>query len=90
MLMTTIPFTQTMVTRHHRQTHAFASVMGPVSTAVVVYIAERFVLRLTAGQIMRKGVTRKIKRLMHMVLELHLLFEILQDVLEDAADCGVI
>lgn len=89
------PETHSMTHRVGRlrpETHygTFSLVMGPVSTAVLVYVAERVVLRLTAGQIMRKGVSRKIKRLVNMVLEHHLLFEILQDILEDAADSGFI
>jgi hypothetical protein len=57
--------------------------MGPVATAVLLYAAEKFVVRLSAGQILRKGVLRKIRRLMRMVLEVHILIEIVQDVMED-------
>ena len=60
--------------------------MGPVSTAVLVYVAEKFILRLTAGQILRKGVSRKMRRLTRMLLDCDILVEVLQDVLEDFAD----
>jgi pentose-5-phosphate-3-epimerase len=53
---------------------------------VLVYVAEKFILRLTAGQILRKGVSRKMRRLTRMLLDCHILVEVLQDVLEDFAD----
>lgn len=57
--------------------------MGPVTTAVGLYAIERLATRIMAGQIHRKGVLRKIKRLMSMVLEFHMMCEIMQDVVED-------
>ena len=59
--------------------------MGPVSAAVLVYVTKRFLSRLIAGQILRKGVSRKIRRLTHMMLDYDILVEILNDVLEDVA-----
>jgi hypothetical protein len=60
-----------------------AITMGPVTTAVVLYGIERLVARVSSGQIHRKGVQRKIRRLMSMVLEFHTMCEIIQDFVED-------
>jgi hypothetical protein len=57
--------------------------MGPVSAAVVMYIAERAVTRIANGQLMRRGIIRKIRRLGSMVLEWHMLLEVVYDLLED-------
>ena len=57
--------------------------MGPVSAAVLVYVTKRFLSRLMAGQILRKGVSRKIRRLTHMILDYEILVEIMKDFLED-------
>jgi len=61
--------------------------MGPVSAAVLVYVTKRFLSRLMAGQILRKGVSRKIRRLTHMILDHEILVEVMNDVLEDIVDC---
>lgn len=57
--------------------------MGPVTTAVVLYGTERLLMRIAAGQIHRKGVVRKARRLMSMVLEFHIICSIIEDTLED-------
>jgi hypothetical protein len=57
--------------------------MGPVSTAVVLYVAERLLLRLVAGQLLRKGIARKLRRLFDMIFNVHVMYEILSDYLED-------
>jgi hypothetical protein len=57
--------------------------MGPVSTAVVLYVVERLLTRVVAGQIHRKGIIRKIRRLAYMVVEFHMLSEIFMDIIED-------
>jgi hypothetical protein len=80
------PLSKRTTTGVHGRCHLPKLSMGPVFTAVVVYIAEKFILRLAAGQIFRKGVTRKTRRLLYMILEVHVLLEIVQDVLEDFSD----
>jgi hypothetical protein len=57
--------------------------MGPVTTAVGLYALERLMTRIMAGQIHRRGIIRKMRRLMFIVLEFHMLCEIIQDVMED-------
>jgi len=44
---------------------------------------DRAVRRLVAGQILRKGVVRKMRRLMRMMSEFSVVSEIVQDVIED-------
>jgi Ni/Fe-hydrogenase subunit HybB-like protein len=57
--------------------------MGPVSMAVVLYVGERLLDRLVSGQLLRKGVVRKIRRLLRMILDVHVLYEMFYDYLED-------
>jgi hypothetical protein len=57
--------------------------MGPVTTAVGLYAVERLLTRIMAGQIHRKGVIRKVRRLLSMVTEFHMMWEMMQDVIED-------
>jgi hypothetical protein len=57
--------------------------MGPVSAAVVLYVAERFLSRIIAGQVLRKGVSRKLRRLRVMLTEWHVIYEVACDVLDD-------
>jgi hypothetical protein len=57
--------------------------MGPVSTAVVLYVAERLLTRLVAGQLLRKGIARKMRRLGVMLIEWHLMYEVVCDLLDD-------
>jgi hypothetical protein len=57
--------------------------MGPLTAAVVLYSVDRLVTRVMARQIHRKGVLRKIRRLISMVTEFHMICELVQDVVED-------
>jgi predicted nucleic-acid-binding Zn-ribbon protein len=57
--------------------------MGPVTSAVVLYIAERIITRILKKQVFRKGVIRKLQRLTYMIFEWHIIHEILCDILED-------
>jgi hypothetical protein len=52
--------------------------MGPVCTAVCMYILERFMIRTLTGQLMWKGVPRKMRRLLWMVMHVLILLEIVQ------------
>jgi hypothetical protein len=66
-----------------RQQTALSLSMGPVSMAIVLYVGERLIDRLMAGQLLRKGVARKMRRLMYMILDVHVMYEIFCDCLED-------
>lgn len=57
--------------------------MGPVSTAVILFIAEKAVSRAAKGQLLRKGVIRKIRRLTTMILEWNVVFTVLCDIIDD-------
>ena len=57
--------------------------MGPVTSAVALYIVEKIVTRIVKGQVFRKGVIRKLRRLKNMILECHIMHEIVYDILED-------
>jgi hypothetical protein len=57
--------------------------MGPVTSALVLYVADRMVSRVLKGQILRKGVTRKVKRLFTMFGEMDIIHQWLCDVCED-------
>ena len=57
--------------------------MGPVTTSLVLFVAEKAFTRAFKGQLLRKGVLRKMKRLAHMILDWGILCEVLSDVLED-------
>ena len=66
-----------------RPSNACAMSMGPVSMAVAMYVGERLLGRLVAGQIMRKGIARKIRRLTGMILDAHVMYEVLYEYLEN-------
>jgi hypothetical protein len=51
--------------------------------AVVLYVGERLLGRMVSGQLLRKGVARKIRRLVYMITDVHVLHEVFQDLLED-------
>jgi hypothetical protein len=67
-----------------REKNAMSCVlMGPVTSALVLYVADRMVSRVLKGQIMRKGVARKVKRLFAMLAEMNIIHQFLCDVFED-------
>ena len=66
-----------------RAPNSCAMSMGPVSMAVAMYVGERIIGRLVAGQIMRKGIARKIRRLTGMILDAHIMYEVLYEYLEN-------
>ena len=57
--------------------------MGPVSSALVLYVTDRLVSRVLKGQILRKGVPRKVRYLCTMLMQMNILNEVLVDILED-------
>ena len=61
----------------------FCLTMGPVATAVGLFVAEKAITRAMKGQLLRKGVVRKIRRLAHMFLKFDILYDMLCDMLED-------
>ena len=60
--------------------------MGPVVAALAMYATRRMLTRLVAGQILRKGVHRKIRRLGSMFMEHHVLIDICNELVEDLLD----
>lgn len=62
------------------------TVMGPVVASLVMYAAERLISRLVAGQILRKGVSRKIRILVRLMMTESVLHDVLSDFLEDMSD----
>ena len=67
----------------HRKCNYVPINMGPVISAVGIYVINRIVIRVLKGQVFRKGVTRKLKRLSNMILEWHIIYEMIYDILED-------
>ena len=61
-------------------------VMGPVVASLVLYATERLLSRIMAGQIHRKGLSRKMRRLTSMMTTQSILVEILSDFLEELSD----
>jgi hypothetical protein len=59
------------------------SSMGPVSAAVILYIGERALTRAVNGQLLRRGISRKIRRLVGMICHWHMIYEVVYDMLED-------
>ena len=60
-----------------------ATTMGPITASVVLYVVERVLTRAVHGQLLRRGIARKIRRLVAMVVEWHVLYEVFYDLLED-------
>ena len=60
-----------------------ATTMGPITASVVLYVVERVLTRAVHGQLLRRGIARKIRRLVAMVVEWHVLYEVFHDLLED-------
>ena len=61
-------------------------VMGPVVASLAMYATERVLKRVIAGQLLRKGVARKTRRLMVMIMEPAVLVDVLIDCLEELVD----
>jgi hypothetical protein len=57
--------------------------MGPVSAAVAMYAAERLLARILKGQLFRKGVVRKMRRLVGMILERNNVYEVVCEAFGD-------
>ena len=57
--------------------------MGPVSAAVLLYVGERALTRAVNGQLLRRGISRKIRRLVGMICQWHMIYEVVYDMLED-------
>jgi hypothetical protein len=57
--------------------------MGPVAASLSLYIVERVLTRIYKRQLFRKGIIRKARYLIKMVLEISTLYEVFYDLLED-------
>jgi hypothetical protein len=62
------------------------TVMGPVVASLAMYATERLVSRLVAGQILRKGVARKLRILVRLMMKESVLHGVFSDFLEDISD----
>ena len=60
--------------------------MGPVVASLAMYATERLVSRLVAGQILRKGVARKLRILVRLMMKESVLHGVFSDFLEDISD----
>ena len=63
-----------------------STVMGPVVASLAMYATERLVSRLVAGQILRKGVARKLRILVRLMMKESVLHGVFSDFLEDISD----
>ena len=70
-------------TRQHDSTFV---TMGPVVASIAMYATRRMLSRLVAGQILRKGVQRKIRRMGSMIMEYDILSEVFSDLFEELFD----
>lgn len=57
--------------------------MGPVSFAVMLYVADRFVSRVLKRQLFRRGLRRKVVRLAGMITSWDTMSEMAFDLIED-------
>ena len=57
--------------------------MGPVSASVLFFVAGRLLNRICNGQLLRRGVYRKMRRMGALMVEWHLVYEVVLDCLED-------
>ena len=60
--------------------------MGPVVASLALYVTERLLTRMMAGQLLRKGIYRKMRRLTGMMMEHSILADLLSDFLEELSD----
>jgi hypothetical protein len=57
--------------------------MGPVAASLTLYVVERVLSRMSKRQIFRRGIIRKARYLVKMMLEMSTLYEVFYDILED-------
>jgi hypothetical protein len=60
--------------------------MGPVIASLVLYGMERICTRVLAGQLLRKGIRRKVRRLAGMMTQVEVLSDVLPDFIDDVMD----
>jgi hypothetical protein len=61
-------------------------VMGPVIASLVLYGIERICTRVFAGQLLRKGIGRKVRRLTVMMTRVEVLSDVIPDFIDDVLD----
>ena len=57
--------------------------MGPVIASLAMYATQRMLTRLAAGQLFRKGIPRRIRRLMSLMMEHDILADVFHDFMEE-------
>jgi hypothetical protein len=60
--------------------------MGPVIASLVLYGIERICTRVFAGQLLRKGIRRKVRRLTVMMTRVEVLSDVIPDFIDDVLD----
>ena len=68
---------------YNRRPDATFVTMGPVVASIAMYATHRMLTRLLAGQILRKGVQRKIRRLGSMFMDYHVLSDVFNELIEE-------
>ena len=68
---------------YKRQQDSKFVTMGPVVASIAMYATHRMLTRLLAGQILRKGVQRKIRRLGSMFMDYHVLSDVFNELIEE-------
>ena len=66
--------------------------MGPVVASLIAFVINRFVTRVLAGQLFRKGIPRKIRRMTKMMMEHAVITDVFFECLEDILNyflCGM-
>ena len=67
---------------YHRHHHVSIT-MGPVIASLAMYATKRMVSRLVAGQLFRKGIPRKIRRMFSMMTQDDVVVDVLGDLFEE-------
>jgi len=65
------------------QLHKPCISMGPVVASIILFVLQRFCTRLVSGQILRKGIPRKIRRMIKMMMENDVIADVFSECIED-------
>ena len=68
---------------YKRQCNSLSLTMGPVVASLAMYATHRILQRLVAGQLFRKGIPRKIRRLVSMMMEYEVLADVFSEFMEE-------
>ena len=68
---------------YKRQCNSLSLTMGPVVASLAMYATHRMLKRLVAGQLFRKGIPRKFRRLLSMMMEYEVLADVFSEFMEE-------